>query len=159
MSKHSEITPEDIRELRKKERLTQEDLARALNVSVNTVSRWETGESTVTGTAAAIIGALIGGATGVAVARLAGLAIAGPLGWAVGGLGSAYTVYQLLKRRFEADDERDKRITEEQRFRAETARLKKQLAEREEQLQDLEDRYNRLSEQHLDDQKKGGQDK
>ncbi len=90
----SEIKPTDIKKFREKEGLTQEGLARLLNVSVNTVSRWETGESKVTGTAAAILGALLVGI---------GSAAFGLLGLGVGA--SAYGIYQLLKKRFEPNQD------------------------------------------------------
>lgn len=48
-----------------------------------------------------------------------------------------------------ADDEREKRESEERRFRAEIARKEQQIAEKEVQLADVEVRYGRLSKQYL----------
>jgi transcriptional regulator with XRE-family HTH domain len=94
MAKSENISSEDIKKFREKEGMTQEDLARLLNVSVTTVSRWETGETKVTGTAAAVLGAILGAAI-----------VAGPVGWLAGGLlGSSYGIYRLLKKRFEPDE-------------------------------------------------------
>ena len=98
MAKAEKIKPEDIKKFREKEGLTQEDLARLLNVSVTTVSRWETGDTKVTGTAAAILGAILGAAV-----------VAGPVGWLTGGvLASSYGIYRLLKKRFEPEEEKKK---------------------------------------------------
>lgn len=96
MAKSERIKPEDIKRFRDEERLTQEDLARLLNVSVTTVSRWETGETKVTGTAAAVLGAFLG-VTGGA------LGVAGLLPGALLG-GSAYGIYCMLKKRFEPNE-------------------------------------------------------
>ncbi len=96
MAKSERIKPEDIKKFREEEGLTQEDLARLLNVSVTTVSRWETGDTNVTGTAAAVLGAFLGVAG-------AALGVAGLLPGALLG-GSAYGIYRMLKKRFEPNE-------------------------------------------------------
>jgi transcriptional regulator with XRE-family HTH domain len=90
MSK-SDIKWEDIEKFMKDRNLSQEDLAKLLNVSANTVARWKKGDSKITGTAAAILGALTAGAI-----PLIGFG-------AALGFGAAYGIYQLLKEKFEPD--------------------------------------------------------
>lgn len=47
--KHGLLAPEEIRELRKRLRLTQAQLAHLLRLGANTVSRWEAGRNVQTG--------------------------------------------------------------------------------------------------------------
>lgn len=91
MSRKTEITPEAIRKFREDKRLSQQQLASMLNVGVASLSRWENGTKEPTGPAAAILAALIGGAS-----------VGGMLG--VGLVGSGYAIYRLLKERFEGEE-------------------------------------------------------
>ena len=100
MGKEPEIKAEDIKKFRAKKGLTQQQLASALNVSVTTVSRWESGLKEPSGSAAAILKSLIAGGLG-GVGLLGGIAGLGlnPL------LTSGRSIYQLLKETFEGKEE------------------------------------------------------
>jgi transcriptional regulator with XRE-family HTH domain len=95
MNKEPEIRAEEIKKFREKKRLTQQQLASALNVSVTTVSRWESGLKEPSGSAAAILKSLIAGSLGGGL--LGGIEEPGlsPL------LTSGRSIYQLLKETFE----------------------------------------------------------
>lgn len=99
MSKEPEIKADDIKKFREKKGLTQQQLASALNVSVTTVSRWESGLKEPSGSAAAILKSLIAGTFGAGLAGIAGLGLS-PL------LTSGRSIYQLLKETFEGKEER-----------------------------------------------------
>lgn len=92
MSSKIEISPEAIKKFREEKGLSQQQLASMLNVGVASLSRWENGAKTPTGPAAAILAALIGGAS-----------VRGILG--MGLVGSGYAIYRLLKERFEGEEE------------------------------------------------------
>jgi len=99
MSKEPEIKAEDIKNLREKKGLTQQQLASALNVSVTTVSRWESGVKEPSGSAAAILKSVIVGSLGVGlVGGIVGLGLS-PL------LTSGRSIYQLLRETFEGKEE------------------------------------------------------
>ncbi len=99
MSKEPEIKAEDIKKFRTKKGLTQQQLASALNVSVTTVSRWESGLKEPSGSAAAILKSLIAGSLGTGLlGGIAGLGLS-PL------LTSGRSIYQLLKETFEGAEE------------------------------------------------------
>ncbi len=114
MKTGSTITPEAIKKFRQDNGLTQQQLAAILNVGIASISRWEAGKKSPTGTAAAILEALLSPSTagaaktinsllGVSPSMLgaAGLMGAVVIPGFVGGLGSAYSIYRLLKRKFE----------------------------------------------------------
>ena len=85
------LTPESIRRFRVEKGLSQQALATILNVGMISVSRWETGASKPSGTAAAVLATLISGVT-----RYEELGSVGPLA-------SGYAIHQLLKGHFEGD--------------------------------------------------------
>jgi DNA-binding transcriptional regulator YiaG len=79
MCQKSEIPSEAIKQFRESKGLSQQQFASMLNVGVASLSRWENGAKKPTGTAAAVLSALVGGS------RVAGLT------------GSGYAIYRLLK--------------------------------------------------------------
>jgi transcriptional regulator with XRE-family HTH domain len=91
MSKRTGITPEAILHFRKQQGLSQQALASILGVGVATVSRWETGQASVTGTAAVILHTVITAAHAGLTAELS--------------RGSGHAIYQLLKGVFAPLDE------------------------------------------------------
>jgi transcriptional regulator with XRE-family HTH domain len=93
MAEQKELTADSIKELRKLKNWSQEQLAKILGVSTSTVIRWEHGDAKPTGTAAAVLVALLAGLTGPMA--LGAFMTLGPL--AV----SAYGIYRLLKDVFE----------------------------------------------------------
>jgi DNA-binding transcriptional regulator YiaG len=84
MERRSAITPEAIRLFRTERRLSQQRLASILNVGVATISRWENGVKKPSGTAEAVLEALLSG---------------GPVD-GVGPLASAHAIFRLLQERF-----------------------------------------------------------
>jgi transcriptional regulator with XRE-family HTH domain len=90
MAKFPGLTPEAIQQFRKERRLSQQELAAILGVGVATVSRWETGQASVTGTAAIVLQTVI-------TASHSGLT---PDLW----LGSGNAIYQLLRDVFDPED-------------------------------------------------------
>lgn len=117
MEASSKVTPEAIKKFRQENGLTQQQLAAILNVGVATISRWEVGTKSPTGTAAAVLEALLSPEKeGKTIKSLLGASLP-PLGAVglgigipgfVGGLGSAYSIYRLLKKKFEADQDPEK---------------------------------------------------
>jgi transcriptional regulator with XRE-family HTH domain len=90
MAKFPGLTAEAIQQFRKEKGLSQQELATILGVSVATVSRWETGQTHVTGTAAVVLQTVI-------TASYTGLT---PDLW----LGSGSAIYQLLRDVFDPED-------------------------------------------------------
>jgi DNA-binding transcriptional regulator YiaG len=90
MTKYPMLTPEAIKQFRKERGLSQQQLASMLGVGVATVSRWETGQANVTGTAAVVLQTVI---TAARTGLTAGL-------W----LGSGNAIYQLLRDVFDPED-------------------------------------------------------
>jgi transcriptional regulator with XRE-family HTH domain len=94
-----EISAADIKNFRKANNLSQQELASILNVGITTVSRWENNAAKPSGTAEAILASLLNSSP---IGKLCefgtGAAVAGGL------LGSGYALYTLLRRRFEDDD-------------------------------------------------------
>lgn len=90
MLKRSVITPEAIQRFRRANGLSQQDLASILGVGVATVSRWETAQAKVTGTAAVILQTVIAGSHAEPTAELS--------------LKSGRAIYQLLKSVFAPAD-------------------------------------------------------
>jgi transcriptional regulator with XRE-family HTH domain len=94
-----EISATEIKNFRRANNLSQQELASILNVGITTVSRWENNAAKPSGTAEAILASLINSRP---VGKLrefgTGAAVAGGL------LGSGYALYTLLKRRFEDED-------------------------------------------------------
>jgi DNA-binding transcriptional regulator YiaG len=90
MAKFPALTPEAIQQFRRERGLSQQQLAAILGVGVATVSRWETGQANVTGTAAVILQTVI-------MASHTGLTT--DL-W----LGSGNAIYQLLRDVFDPED-------------------------------------------------------
>lgn len=90
MAKFPLLTAEAIQQFRKEKALSQQDLATILGVGVATVSRWETGQASVTGTAAVVLQTVI-------TASHTGLT---PDLW----LGSGNAIYQLLRDVFDPED-------------------------------------------------------
>jgi DNA-binding transcriptional regulator YiaG len=85
------LSPESIRTFRTERNFSQQELATILNVGVVSVSRWETGETKPSGTAAAVLATLI--ADDLQKGHMS----------PVGPLASGYAIYQLLRERFEKD--------------------------------------------------------
>jgi transcriptional regulator with XRE-family HTH domain len=96
MSSRVEIPPEAIRKFREDKGLSQQQLASMLNVGVASLSRWENGSKKPTGTAAAVLAALIGGS-----------GVAGSTGFGL--TDSGYAIYRLLKDRFEGEQDAERR--------------------------------------------------
>lgn len=94
MTKEQKIMPKAIIDFRKKKGLSKQQLASMLNVGVASLSRWEKGTKEPTGSAAAILAALIGGANAGVMPGI-GLLV-----------GSGYAIYRLLKERFEGEEEK-----------------------------------------------------
>lgn len=93
MPKEPIITPEAITEFRTSKGLSKQQLASMLNVGVASLSRWEkNGIKEPTGAAAAILAALISGAS---VGGVPGMSLL---------VGSGYAIYRLLKERFEGSE-------------------------------------------------------
>jgi transcriptional regulator with XRE-family HTH domain len=90
MAKFPGLTAETIQQFRKDKGLSQQELATILGVGVATVSRWETGQASVTGTAAVVLQTVI-------TAAHTGLT---PDLW----LGSGNAIYQLLRDVFDPED-------------------------------------------------------
>jgi transcriptional regulator with XRE-family HTH domain len=90
MAKYPMLTPEAIQQFRKERGLSQQQLASMLGVGVTTISRWETGQAHVTGTAAVVLQTVI---TATRTGLTAGL-------W----LGSGNAIYQLLRDVFDPED-------------------------------------------------------
>ncbi len=102
------VTAEKIRKLREILGMTQEDFAKILNVSTNSIARWEKGERP-TGTSLGIITTLItamvmGLGTGPALlGAVAGSLALGPAFIAGASVASGYGIYRLLKKVFEPE--------------------------------------------------------
>jgi transcriptional regulator with XRE-family HTH domain len=90
MAKFPGLTPAAIQQFRKQRGLSQQELAAILGVGVATVSRWETGQASVTGTAAIVLRTVI-------TASHSGLT---PDLW----LGSGNAIYQLLRDVFDPEE-------------------------------------------------------
>ena len=90
MAKFPVLTAAAIQQFRKEKELSQQELATILGVGVATVSRWETGQANVTGTAAVVLQTVI-------TASHTGLT---PDLW----LGSGNAIYQLLRDVFDPED-------------------------------------------------------
>jgi transcriptional regulator with XRE-family HTH domain len=90
MAKFPGLTAAAIQQFRKEKGLSQQELATILGVGVATVSRWETGQANVTGTAAVVLQTVI-------TASHTGLT---PDLW----LGSGNAIYQLLRDVFDPED-------------------------------------------------------
>jgi transcriptional regulator with XRE-family HTH domain len=90
MAKFPLLTAAAIQQFRKDKGLSQQELATILGVGVATVSRWETGQASVTGTAAVVLQTVI-------TAAHTGLT---PDLW----LGSGNAIYQLLRDVFDPED-------------------------------------------------------
>jgi transcriptional regulator with XRE-family HTH domain len=90
MAKFPGLTPEAIQQFRRERGLSQQELAAILGVGVATVSRWETGQASATGTAAIVLQTVI-------TAAHTGLT---PDLW----LGSGNAIYQLLRDVFDPAD-------------------------------------------------------
>jgi transcriptional regulator with XRE-family HTH domain len=90
MSQKHRFQPEAIRKFREAKGLSQQQLASMLNVGVSSLSRWENGTKEPTGTASAVLAALVGGEAATNPAE-------------VGLMGSGYAIYRLLKDRFEGE--------------------------------------------------------
>ena len=90
MAKFPGLTAVAIQQFRKEKGLSQQELATILGVGVATVSRWETGQAKVTGTAAIVLQTVI-------TASHTGLT---PDLW----LGSGNAIYQLLRDVFDPED-------------------------------------------------------
>jgi transcriptional regulator with XRE-family HTH domain len=88
--------------LREARQLSQEKLASLLGVSTSTVIRWEQGIALPTGTAAAVLLAMIVGPVGLAT-----MITLGPLAL------TAYGIYRALKEVFEAKQPEEKPKTPE----------------------------------------------
>jgi transcriptional regulator with XRE-family HTH domain len=88
--KFPQLTPEAIQQLRKERGLSQQELATILGVGVATVSRWETGQAHVTGTAAIVLQTIITASQTGLTADLC--------------LGSGNAIYQLLREVFDPED-------------------------------------------------------
>jgi transcriptional regulator with XRE-family HTH domain len=84
-------TPKAIQQFRKQKGLSQQHLASILGVGVATVSRWETGQAKVTGTAAVVLRTVIAASHTGLTAELS--------------RGSGYAIYQLLKDVFASLDQ------------------------------------------------------
>ena len=90
MAKFPALTPEAIQQFRIARGLSQQQLAAILGVGVATVSRWETGQANVTGTAAVVLQTVITAShTGLTTDL-----------W----LGSGNAIYQLLRDVFDPED-------------------------------------------------------
>jgi len=102
MASASKITAEAIKKFREKKKLSQQQLASILNVSVTTVSRWETGLKEPQGTTRAVLAPLLSGMKGGVPGggALAGGGIASDLP-----AGSGYAIFRLLKEHFEGEKE------------------------------------------------------
>jgi|FLYL01.1.fsa_nt_gi transcriptional regulator with XRE-family HTH domain len=107
-----DISPEQIKELRKSLGMSQQEFAQTLGVGVATVSRWETGEAKPTGTAAVVIGAVAAGTAAPLLSSFGALGsaslAAGTVGVTLGSAGTvvglaAWGLYRLLKRAFEGE--------------------------------------------------------
>ena len=100
MGDKPDIRPADIKKFREKKKLTQQQLAAILNVSVTTVSRWETGAKQPTGTSKAILAVLVSRKRRVP-------AIGSALGGGIAGfpLGSGFEIYRLLREKLEGQDQ------------------------------------------------------
>jgi transcriptional regulator with XRE-family HTH domain len=90
MTKSPILTPQALQQFRKERGLSQQQLASMLGVGVTTISRWETGQANVTGTAAVVLQTVI---TATRTGLTAGL-------W----LGSGSAIYQLLRDVFDPED-------------------------------------------------------
>jgi transcriptional regulator with XRE-family HTH domain len=90
MAKYPILTPAAIQQFRKERGLSQQQLASMLGVGVATISRWETGQAHVTGTAAVVLQTVI---TATRTGLTTGL-------W----LGSGNAIYQLLRDVFDPED-------------------------------------------------------
>ncbi len=109
-----ENVPALIRNFLQQEKMTAGELARSLNVNETTVQRWLKGEAKPTGTAAAVLGILIGlgeaafNATGSTFKMIRGISIPSSLvtGAAVGAgaIAGGWEIYKLLKRKFQQVD-------------------------------------------------------
>ncbi len=102
MAKTTDLNPNDIANFRKARGLSQQELASMLGVGVATINRWENGKAEPTGTAAAVLKAVIAGAAAGSlplgmVGLTAGTALFGGL---PGVLGGGYAVYRLLRETF-----------------------------------------------------------
>ena len=90
MAKFPRLTAAAIQQFRKEKGFSQQELATILGVGVATVSRWETGQANVTGTAAVVLQTVL-------TASHTGLT---PELW----LGSGNAIYQLLRDVFDPED-------------------------------------------------------
>jgi len=102
MNSTPDLDPADIEAFRKARGLSQQELASMLGVGVATINRWENGKAEPTGTAAAVLRAVIAGAAaGSFPLGMAGLAAgAASFGGLPGVLGGGYAVYRLLRETF-----------------------------------------------------------
>jgi transcriptional regulator with XRE-family HTH domain len=99
MRNELEISAADIKNFRKANNLSEQELASILNVGITTVSRWENNAAKPTETAEAILASLLNcSPIGKLCEFGTGAAVAGGL------LGNGYALYTLLRRRFEDED-------------------------------------------------------
>lgn len=89
MPKAPVLTPAAIQQFRKTRGLSQQELATILGVGVATISRWETGQASVTGTAAVVLQTVITASRTGLTTDL----------W----LGSGNAIYQLLRDVFDPE--------------------------------------------------------
>jgi len=135
-SKEPDISPEDLRNLLKEQKISTRQLAEYLNVAETTVNRWLNEEARPTGTAKAVLWALIGAGIGAgALAPFAGIA--------VGAMASGIGLYKLLKEKLEKVgvdelEERVKLLKKKEETENEIKSLKQKLAEKESELREIE---------------------
>ena len=92
---YPELTPKAIKDFREAGELSQRDLAQILGVGIATIKRWERGNITPSGTAAAILNTVIAASLGKPIQTDAGTI---PAGAAV-----AKAVYELLRNVFDRE--------------------------------------------------------
>jgi transcriptional regulator with XRE-family HTH domain len=98
MEQEATLTPENIKEWRESNNMTQQQLSELLGTGVATIARWEAGTAKPTGTASAILTTVLTGS------KLKGKDFLKVIPLIGGSILAGYGIYKLLSQVFENEE-------------------------------------------------------